>query len=203
MQVTAPDTKAHNPWGAGEHQPGGLRRVPGHHDPFRRAPRSGNSSLRLLHPRLVDPQRLATIVFAALLIPAAGRLADRVGGARRSSPPPCSSPSPDALWLWPRRSRRAGSRHASCKRSPRPRWCPRRWLWCSRRSSPQDPGSRRDLGRCRCRQRRSRTDIGCAGDREPRLALGVLHQPAGRHRQLLPRPTGASRMARVEPRPPP
>ena len=48
----------------------------------------------------------------------------------------------------------------------------------------EDPGRGGHLGCRRCRRRRGRTDARRPRRREPRLALGLLHQPAGRDRQL-------------------
>ena len=59
----------------------------------------------------------------------------------------------------------------------------------------EGPGGRRDLGGDRRGGRCLRPDARRARRREPRLAVGVLHQPARRHRQLRARPAGAARGA--------
>ena len=143
-----------------------------------------------------------TIVFAALLIPA-GRLADRIGRRRTflaaavlftiASMLCGVAPTAGLLVGGPgpagRRRRGAGPVVAGPRAADLP--------------PLEDPGRGGHLGCRRCRRRCGRTDARRAGRREPRLALGLLHQPARRDRQLLPRPPGAARGSRGEPRPPP
>ena len=142
-----------------------------------------------------------TIVFAALLIPA-GRLADRVGRRKTfltaavlfTVASMLCGLAPTVAVLVGARILQAVAAAALVPAS----------LGASAANvpSPQDPGGRGDLGRCRGRRRCRRPHARRTGDREPRLALGVLHQPARRHRQLLPRSQGPSGMARIEPRSP-
>ena len=124
-----------------------------------------------------------TIVFAALLIPA-GRLADRIGRRRTflvaavmftvASMLCGLAPSVGLLDRRPhpagggRRGARSVVARAGAADVP-----PR-----------QDPRRRRDLGRGRRSRRCRRADARCTRRRQPRLAMGVLHQPARRPRQL-------------------
>ena len=143
-----------------------------------------------------------TLVFAALLDPR--RPAGRPGRAPAAVPHRGRRVHDGLDAVRPGSHRRLPDRRARCwRRSAPPSSCRRRWRWCCRRSrgprsrwrspsgepsvpSPVPPARR--SGRCVVEQ--------------PQLAVGVLHQPARRPRELPPRPRRAARGPRGRTRSP-
>ena len=187
--------------GAGLDEPGDVRRLPRHDDPVRRVPVDhAPTSATVSASSLSWVLNAYTIVFAALLIPA-GRLADRVGRRRTfltavvmfTLASMLCGLAPTAGFLVAARVLQAVGAAALVPSSLA--------LVLQTFPSEKIPVAVAHLGRDRRGRGRLRPHARRARRRELRLAVGVLHQPAGRHRQLRARPARPARRPGGEPRP--
>ena len=180
-----------SPWArAGLHQPGRVRGLPRHDDPVRRLPVDQRRLLDGQHRRRCRGCSTPTPSCSPRSSSRPGDWPTGSGGAGRSWPPWCCSRWPRCCAAW-RRRRGCWSPPASCRPSARPPGAVVAGPGAADLPPLEDPGRRRHLGRRRCRRRCGRADARRPRGRAPRLALGLLHQPARRDRQLLPRAAGS------------